>query len=611
MLSFAGESTSFMDERFCLACPLVTIAYDSKEIEQGLESREDTMKSKHWVHAALFAILMAVISISFPVTAQASSAPAVEINGKGFPSLEEAIEASEVGDTISLNSDVVVSSSVNIPNNTNIIIDFSGHTCTIVDAKDNKTEGCGIYIPIETSVLLKNGTIKVSENAKLVSCAIESHGDISLVDMSIFDGDCTDQPLSFPKGTVKISGDTDIISKSPEKYAFKVWYRSMNSHGSKGIRVEFDDSFTGEVSGTIIYFSDSRNKAILDVSGNGKFYCITTHSNTSVQPTVNIYGGNFVTIPISDDVAEGYGIVANPDGTYGVVSSDKIRTVIFDYGRKRIMVNVERGAVVSDPGFDTEVGYRYYWTASDGSRYDFTAPVIEDMILTAKKELVLPKFSLYSSSNSPVVGDEISIGVEFKENCASNVSLSYAWFKNGKRINCNDNSDLIYINDEGTYGVIVTIKDAEGNVVASDLTEISVNYTGTIMYRLYNRWSGEHLYTSDLSEYERLGQIGWNQEGVAWVAPSDGDSIYRVYNPYSGDHHYTLNAEERDRLVVLGWNDEGVGFYSAEKHGKAIYRLFNPYEKVGTHHYTSDLGEVDGMKLNGWNDEGVAWYALK
>lgn len=35
------------------------------------------------------------------------------------------------------------------------------------------------------------------------------------------------------------------------------------------------------------------------------------------------------------------------------------------------------------------------------------------------------------------------------------------------------------------------------------------------VYRLYNQWSGEHLFTTDASEYASLGKIGWTQEGEA------------------------------------------------------------------------------------------------
>lgn len=47
--------------------------------------------------------------------------------------------------------------------------------------------------------------------------------------------------------------------------------------------------------------------------------------------------------------------------------------------------------------------------------------------------------------------------------------------------------------------------------------------------RLYNRWSGEHLFTTDEREYEHLQTLGWRGEGTAWVAPASGDTVWRLY----------------------------------------------------------------------------------
>ena len=84
---------------------------------------------------------------------------------------------------------------------------------------------------------------------------------------------------------------------------------------------------------------------------------------------------------------------------------------------------------------------------------------------------------------------------------------------------------------------------------------------GLAIYRLYNPYSGEHLFTTDANEYTTLVGLGWSYEGVNWGAPESGASVYRLYNQWSGDHHYTTYANERDTLVELGWEDEGVGWY--------------------------------------------------
>ena len=134
---------------------------------------------------------------------------------------------------------------------------------------------------------------------------------------------------------------------------------------------------------------------------------------------------------------------------------------------------------------------------------------------------------------------------------------------------------------------------------------------GTDMYRMYNMYTGEHLYTSDYEERDALVEIGWAWEGVGWVAPNSGKPVYRLYNAYvpGGDHHYTMSAEERDDLVKVGWSYEGVGWYS--RGNVPVYRQFNPYATTGTHNYTTGIDENNELVELGWIAEGVGWYALK
>ena len=105
--------------------------------------------------------------------------------------------------------------------------------------------------------------------------------------------------------------------------------------------------------------------------------------------------------------------------------------------------------------------------------------------------------------------------------------------------------------------------------------------------------------------------IGWNYEGIGWVAPEHSDTpVYRLYNPNAGDHHYTVNAGERDHLKALGWNDEGIGWYSDDSESVPLYRQYNPNAVSGAHNYTTNAGEKDHLVSIGWHDEGIGWYGL-
>ena len=130
------------------------------------------------------------------------------------------------------------------------------------------------------------------------------------------------------------------------------------------------------------------------------------------------------------------------------------------------------------------------------------------------------------------------------------------------------------------------------------------------MYRLYNRWTGEHFYTSSSIECSDLAWIGWDYEGIGWYAPVLGEPVHRLYNPYvqGGDHHYTMSDRERDELVKVGWRAEGVGWYSGGT--VEVYRQYNPYAITGTHNYTTSKGENEALVKLGWRAEGIGWNAV-
>lgn len=142
----------------------------------------------------------------------------------------------------------------------------------------------------------------------------------------------------------------------------------------------------------------------------------------------------------------------------------------------------------------------------------------------------------------------------------------------------------------------------------SSVTTAEESISQLPMYRLYNRYNGEHLFTSSSSEAQSLISLGWTGESVAWFTPNSGNAVFRLYNRYSGDHHYTTSRDEYNSLVSLGWSGEGVGFYSDSSQTTMVYRLFNPYVTVATHHYTTAQSEYDYLGSIGWRKEGAGWY---
>ncbi len=128
------------------------------------------------------------------------------------------------------------------------------------------------------------------------------------------------------------------------------------------------------------------------------------------------------------------------------------------------------------------------------------------------------------------------------------------------------------------------------------------------VHRLYNRGTGEHLYTTDVFEKDTLSNGGWRYEGIGWVSADEGESVYRLYSPITHEHLYTKDQHETTVLQNNGWQLDNNGnalFYS---NGTIpIYRLY--HEGIKLHLLSTDATEYNHLKSNGWNDEGVALYA--
>lgn len=135
-----------------------------------------------------------------------------------------------------------------------------------------------------------------------------------------------------------------------------------------------------------------------------------------------------------------------------------------------------------------------------------------------------------------------------------------------------------------------------------------------MLYRLYNPYTHEHLFTIDKQEKENCAAHGWRDEGaVGKVLKEKGKEVYRLYNPYTGEHHFTTDVHEVELRSKEGWVNEGVQFHSADKDSSGamgMVSFFNPYEKAYTHHYTSDAQEMAKLRAEGWKQEVAKWYCL-
>lgn len=175
---------------------------------------------------------------------------------------------------------------------------------------------------------------------------------------------------------------------------------------------------------------------------------------------------------------------------------------------------------------------------------------------------------------------------------------------------------------EGTYVYVATVTTDNGQTFKSSktVTVPKVDIETMTMYRLYNKYTGEHFYTGSIVERDSLVEAGWTSEGTGWIAPRESSTpVYRLYNPNveGGDHHYTTSTVERDSLVKAGWKlDKGEGkdgavFYSDDAKTVPVYREYNPNAYSCNHNYTASEVEHNSLIDAGWNDEGIGWYAVR
>ena len=125
------------------------------------------------------------------------------------------------------------------------------------------------------------------------------------------------------------------------------------------------------------------------------------------------------------------------------------------------------------------------------------------------------------------------------------------------------------------------------------------------VYRMYNPWTGWHMWTIGRDEAQSMSDNGWADEGVAWHAPVAGKKVRRLYNPHNGLHHLTEGDTEAMELIDAGWRYEGPAWLSGGS--KDVYRLYNPH--TDEHFFTTSAEERDGMTRDGWIAEGVAFHA--
>ncbi|WP_165776764.1 InlB B-repeat-containing protein [Bifidobacterium simiarum] len=299
-----------------------------------------------------------------------------------------------------------------------------------------------------------------------------------------------------------------------------------------------------------------------------------------------------------------------------LLDSTTTYTVSFDSagGTAVASQSVRKNNKATQPANPTRNGYSFTGWYNGNTKYDFSTPVTSDLKLTARwaKNTVYRTVSFDSAGGTSVPSQRVVDGARAAQPSAPTRSgYSFAgWYAGNTKW---DFSNAV------TSDLKLTARWTKNQTPQPTVKQVPV-------YRVYNRNSGLHHYTTNKAENDMLVRLGWRDEnhGKSSFVTVSKDTpgarpVYREYNRRSGNHNWTLNKAEHDMLVRLGWKNEGVAWYTSPK-GQNVYRLYNPkpYHKPkngrgnggGEHVYTTSYGEYLAVIKAGWRGEGIAWQSL-
>ena len=245
------------------------------------------------------------------------------IDNVPYYSLEAAIEAAKDGDTVELQSDaagcgIVIDSSKYATKG--LTIDFGGNTYTVdreTLAGSSGTQSQCFQLLTGGSVIMKNGTVKAAHAG--VAMIIQNYCNLTLDNMNVDGSSMTREgtrtyAMSNNCGNVVIQ-DSTITAKDGD-VAFDV-YGGFGSYSDVTVTVKG----TSVINGTVEVARDdtsNNNTNTLNIEGgtfNGNIDGISFGSeNTKIE----ISGGTYSTEIPEEYCADGFVLVKNEDGTYGV-----------------------------------------------------------------------------------------------------------------------------------------------------------------------------------------------------------------------------------------------------------------------------------------------------
>ena len=248
------------------------------------------------------ALALLMIAVMLPVMAMAEGANVAKIGDTEYATLKDAFDAVKDGETIVVMKNCSGNGIV-VNSGRNFTVDFNNCTYDIdgTTVGSTGTETNGFQLLKDSTITFKNGKL-TSNKAKIL---IQNYCNLTLENMVLDGSDLIkinpSYTLSNNNGSLTVKGNSKIIAAEGQ-CAFDVYYWPNNGY-TGGIKVTFDESFTGEVVGTIEYGTDGTpgsadwaDKAVLTIKGNGTFtgnfrtYNLTTDA---AKANITINGGTF------------------------------------------------------------------------------------------------------------------------------------------------------------------------------------------------------------------------------------------------------------------------------------------------------------------------------
>ena len=383
------------------------------------------------------------------LTTNTAENAAVMVGGKTYETLGAAITAAKAGDTIYVLKDIPEAAGIAVPSGKNFTIDFGGHAYTLKDpgAGSAGTESNGFQFLKDSTITLKNGTVRIAEGTISIKRIIQNYANLTLEDMHFFaehQADGEDYALSFNNGSIIFKGDTDIVTTSDEAIAFDVCkYSSYPS-----TNVTFDESYTGTINGKIVYDSTVADTHKLTIQGNGTFGAIEAASGAAeaAKSGIEVTSGHFAK-PVNEDyladsVKAQLESASNPEAPYSyypsleaaqaaaqpgdtitevnATSGEKKYTVTLDYAdgdTKDSVYTVTEGTELTLPT-PSRSGYTFEGWYDGSSRVSSPYKVTKDVILTAEWD--------YNGSSSSSGSTRYTVSVEDTDNGSVKVSPTRA-----------------------------------------------------------------------------------------------------------------------------------------------------------------------------------------